>query len=623
MKKSLQILFNGSTSDVSDYLPIQLERIKEISQTCKTSAEKVVTQFSVVMKTMDQVQQATLLKQGKTQEAKDKAKESLQLENNEKEYYDEIVEADKRNAEKLTKEVEARNEEYKKAYDESPGVGTMVGLALAETLTKVAPIIAIAGGGSMLLGAATGMETVAIGASAVGGLLGVKGINARTETVAEAVSEEPAAEAQAVNVSENDESLYRYAKKLEAEVGAGIERIWTETGGDEPINFKMAHGEDTDGLSLKDLKGKVSAYQDKIKDSLNGAEQNLYDKVKKYASSMQTMIENIRKVDRKSSTKKGDVDKLKEEYQKLSEKLQKLDTERCARSGANTLDKPGPGMMNKLMEMGKGVNLTENALKNAHLKVQCAREQQKSAEERLEKALIKSRESQRSKIDIENKLYKIDLQSKELPQLLNAIGEGLKVMGELKQEWSNLLRFFTSIANIIETAMGPPMRSFVDFSERTSMNRVQPGSHFTPSDMIKQQIYEIAKEAGKRAFVVNRISGCYSSISKKHLMPLVSQLGSMIALDKETDGRKITQFKQKLEAESRNARSAVEALTNENINRARKALQERMNELDTLQATCLTVLPVQEKLAIQNEAKQITQGMVISDPDIDLKDFDV
>ena len=581
-----------------------------------------MTQFSVVMKTMDQVQQATLLKQGKTQEAKDKAKESLQLEKNEKEYYDEVVEADKRNTEKLTKEVEARNEEYKKAYDESPGVGTMVGLALAETLTKVAPIIAIAAGGSMLLGAATGIETVAV-ASAVVGSIGVKGINARTKTVAEAVSKEPEPEVQAVNVSENDESLYRYAKKLEAEVGAEIERIWTETGGDEPINFKLAHGEDTAGLSLKDLKGKVSAYQDKIKDSLNGAEQNLYDKVKKYASSMQTVIENIQKVDRKSPSKQSDVDKLKEEYQKLSEKLQKLDTERCARSGANTLDKPGPGMMNKLMEMGNGVNLTENALKNAHLKVQCAREQQKSAEERLEKALIKSRESQRLKIDIENKLYKFDLQSKELPQLLNAIGEGLKVMGELKQEWSNLLRFFTSIANIIETAMGPPMRSFVDFSERTSMNRVQQGSTFTPSDMIKQQIYEIAKEAGKRAFVVNRISGCYSSISKDHLMPLVAQLGSMIALDKETDRGKIEKYRMKLEGESRKARDAIEALTNENISRARVALQERMTELDTLQATCLPALPVQEKLAIENEAKQITQGKAISDPEIELDDFEL
>ena len=70
LKSCLQILFKGSVDDVGDYLPIELEREREISETCKKSAQKVVRQFSEVMQTMDQMQQATLVKQGKVDEAK-------------------------------------------------------------------------------------------------------------------------------------------------------------------------------------------------------------------------------------------------------------------------------------------------------------------------------------------------------------------------------------------------------------------------------------------------------------------------------------------------------------------------------------------------------------------------
>ena len=38
---------------MADYLPIELSRIKEISERCKTSSKEVVKKFEEVMKTMD------------------------------------------------------------------------------------------------------------------------------------------------------------------------------------------------------------------------------------------------------------------------------------------------------------------------------------------------------------------------------------------------------------------------------------------------------------------------------------------------------------------------------------------------------------------------------------------
>merc|ERR1719323_1437891 len=104
--------------------------------------------------------------------------------------------------------------------------------------------------------------------------------------------------------------------------------------------------------------------------------------------------------------------------------IEKVSIEKAARSGSNTLQRPGPGMMDKLMKMGEATKLTENALKNAHLKVECSREQIRSSEERLENALKKVRETQKAKRETERKMEEYNLQTTELPQMLKMIGEG-------------------------------------------------------------------------------------------------------------------------------------------------------------------------------------------------------
>ena len=151
---------------MSDYLPIELSRIKAISERCKSSSHEVVKKFEEVMKTMDQMCQATLVKQGKVKEAKAHAEASLRMEKKEKEFYEAQLEEEQERAEKMRKELEERNAEYKKAFDEMPGAGQLALLGLAETAMKVAPILAVAGGGSLVLGAATGME---VGSMAMAG----------------------------------------------------------------------------------------------------------------------------------------------------------------------------------------------------------------------------------------------------------------------------------------------------------------------------------------------------------------------------------------------------------------------------------------------------------------------
>eukprot|EP00092_Neocalanus_flemingeri_P022121 GFUD01023997.1.p1 GENE.GFUD01023997.1~~GFUD01023997.1.p1 ORF type:complete len:725 (+),score=235.41 GFUD01023997.1:49-2223(+) len=615
LKSCLQILFKGSVDDVSDYLPIELCRIKEISVSCKTAAQQVVRQFSQVMDTMDQMLQATLVKQGKVVEAKAQAEANLKIEKEEKEFYEKQVKEDQQRSEEINKEIKERNEEYKKAYDAVPGVGMMIWLGIAETAMKVAPILALAGGGSMLLAAGTGLEVASVAGAGAASIVGAAHQKKSTNVEAPAMEQKPF-----MTLRASDTDLYRYANLIATQTSAGVNNILIEVRG-EPMDFKLAHGEEEEGLSLDDLKKGVHTIRGKIEATKSEATNKLYAKVFNYARDMIDILCQLEAIDSKAESKANDVEKQRKRHDELSSKMKKLSIECSARTGTNTLERPGPGMMDKLMKMGEGTNLTENVLNNAHLKVECSREQLKSCEERLEKALHKSRESQVAKMKIEKSLEEYDLQTKELPQLLKVIEEGLVAMGEMKQEWSKLLRFFTSIATIIDAATGPAIKSFEDYVSKTGEKRLKRGDEFEPSDMIRQQIYGITKEAGKQAFVVNRIAGCYSTISRQHLMPLVAKLNSMIVLDKERDGTKINEHKMALREASAKARYAIDEITQENIYRARQMLQDRMTELDTLVDTCIPALPTNKMLAVQQEAKQITGGDVAPDPEIDLDDY--
>ena len=609
---------------MSDYLPIELSRIKAISERCKSSSHEVVKKFEEVMKTMDQMCQATLVKQGKVKEAKAHAEASLRMEKKEKEFYEAQLEEEQERAEKMKRELEKRNAEYKKAFDEMPGAGQLALLGLAETAMKVAPILAVAGGGSLVLGAATGME---VGSMAMAG-----GAAYMSKVFASSTAETPQGNHYTEDtgagmkpaINDSDAKLYRYAEQLSTRIGAGVGAIFKPSEG-KPMNFSLAHGtgDNDEGSSIEELKVEVEALVNKMKETRGEANQTLFKKVVQYSNDMKNILGCLASIDSQAKKAKKQVDNQNKNFQKLMDKLETLRTEQAARSGSNTLERPGPGMMDKLMKMGEATKLTENALKNAHLKVECSREQLRSSEQGLEIALRKTRETQRAKLDIEHKLEEYNLQTTELPQVLKMITQGLQAMAELKQEWSKMLEFFTRISNIIETATGPAMKSFEEWTQKTGENRVNQGNEFRPSAMVKQQIWEITKEAGKTAFVVNRIAGCYSLISRQHLMPLVAQLNSMIAMDKEKDSSEIEEKRRALHTASVSAREMIEEMTLQNITRARLALQGRMRELDNLVETCIPALPELERLSIQEEAKKITKGEVATDPEIplDLDDF--
>ena len=81
--------------------------------------------FDEVMKTMDQLCEATLVKQGKVKEAKLHAEKCHKSYVEEQKVFEAQAKAEEAAAERIRKEVDENNEQYKKAYDGMPTAGSL------------------------------------------------------------------------------------------------------------------------------------------------------------------------------------------------------------------------------------------------------------------------------------------------------------------------------------------------------------------------------------------------------------------------------------------------------------------------------------------------------------------
>jgi hypothetical protein len=77
---------------------------------------------------------------------------------------------------------------------------------------------------------------------------------------------------------------------------------------------------------------------------------------------------------------------------------------------------------------------------------------------------------------------------------MEVLQEGLKAFGQLKEQWTKLLSFFLAMTNLINTSLGPPLKSFAEHAEQA---RDDQQNGYTPSDFSKELIYQPAKEAVK------------------------------------------------------------------------------------------------------------------------------
>ena len=159
---------------------------------------------------------------------------------------------------------------------------------------------------------------------------------------------------------------------------------------------------------------------------------------------------------------------------------------------------------------------------------------------------------------------------------------GLKVLAELHEQWDKLVRFFQMIANAVKVTMFEAIKSFKETVE-SGKELVQKG--YSIKAYMRDMIYSLAMEASKVSYHVNRMCTVYFQVSDKYLMPQVSGLAKLIALDPSKDISQMEMLRQSLMDNCKETQNAILLEAKKSSKELKEIAEKRMKKLDqTLKA---------------------------------------
>ena len=120
---SIYSIFQGTPNDVKTLYPQALNRIKAISNSCKVEAVKVSNKYHLVMLVIQELNVASLNKQGLTEEREKETQLLIQMTEKEKESLSEEQEKIQQRLKKLEEEVEKYGSQLDEAIKSIPSGG--------------------------------------------------------------------------------------------------------------------------------------------------------------------------------------------------------------------------------------------------------------------------------------------------------------------------------------------------------------------------------------------------------------------------------------------------------------------------------------------------------------------
>ncbi|XP_035283600.1 uncharacterized protein LOC118232631 isoform X2 [Anguilla anguilla] len=167
------------------------------------------------------------------------------------------------------------------------------------------------------------------------------------------------------------------------------------------------------------------------------------------------------------------------------------------------------------------------AADNARFKVEQSRAQLKDARESYEKHFNNIEEKKKELTEILVSLRNCAVKEIDFNTTIKILAQGLEAMGNVKEQWQKLVRFFQMVSNLIKTCLGTSLNDFVKTGEKASNKTFK----YTSRMFLKDMIYNQAFYASNIASLVNMIAGTYTDVSNKYLMDAVSKLSKLMSLD--------------------------------------------------------------------------------------------
>ena len=187
----------------------------------------------------------------------------------------------------------------------------------------------------------------------------------------------------------------------------------------------------------------------------------------------------------------------------------------------------------------------------------------------------KQMEIRRAKTElILQRISSLDATKVHYTQVLQALTEGLKELGKLKEDWDKLIRFFTNVRLFIDSATVHSM-ALIEITRTLSKDRKLLEDEVTFQDLLIN-----IEKSNEAVFLVHSIAAMYVNVSNTYIMDRVASLDTLntMVIQGESDDV-LNRTKKNLSDNAMVAFEGIKKFVLEDEKRLREKLNERHIEI--------------------------------------------
>uniref|UniRef100_A0A4W3GPJ1 Uncharacterized LOC103191511 n=1 Tax=Callorhinchus milii TaxID=7868 RepID=A0A4W3GPJ1_CALMI len=265
-------------------------------------------------------------------------------------------------------------------------------------------------------------------------------------------------------------------------------------------------------------------------------------------------------------------------------------TSACKKSQNET---PFPAIPPNLAKTNTNPGILQTLINNTHVKAELNRSQLNQAKEDYERSMENMKKCNDEHDEILIKIRNCEVQEIDFDTTVKMLVKGLKLLGNVKDQWAKMIGFFQMISNIIDSSLNTSLGQLV--------TNIEPGhsvTGYTQNKFVKDMIYNHAFQASNVANLVNMISGTYVEVSRNHLMDRVSSLGKLMSMDPTESNFNLE--RQMFQKGCDEAKHAIRGIVEKNMNDFKLSVEERINTIDNNLKAVLPPIAEEEIKAIRS-----------------------
>ncbi|XP_041087304.1 uncharacterized protein LOC121301771 [Polyodon spathula] len=558
MKMTVKTLLQDNIEIVQALLPAQLENIRTIADECTRLAESTEKKFTDVILLIGEMLEACLNSKQCYEEDIKNVQLKLEEAKLKKESADIAKKLAEKNFSKMENQLDEVHKQFTEAMESMPSGWDMIGMNFVEGLTNT-------------------FNTL------VSGVMGI--ITEPLQTISAAVNHKgkESNPYPANNIYSKAGQLLKLAEQIHSFVDK------------DKIKWNEVYDQKTSSAKSSWLKKQFEDIQSSIEreESCQVKEKTL-EICKDAIFNCDLLTEFAPKEGCEAEKEKQLIAKI----QSLKKETQQFDSESKAFTNSSSFSATPPQMA-KNAQSGGNKSSAQMATENARFRIEQSRAQLEQVQEMYQKSVENLEKNNKELSEILVTMRSCEIKEIDFKTTVKMLVKGLDAMGQVKEQWEKMVRFFQMISNLIKTCLNTSLKNFV-----STAKNIQGIQGYSSNAFVKDMIYTQAFNASNIANLVYMISGTYTEVSSKYLMDRVSSLGTLMALDPSNptfEGERI-----KLGQDCDTAQKEIYKLV---LKRKEEFEREGKKRIEIIDQELLAVLPPASDEEIKEIKANVQTGM--------------